>query len=115
MWPVAVARNLADYGVFAATERLLMVAVKAGGNRQELHEVIREQSLAAWAALQRGEPNPLAANLAADARIARWVDVAELPALLDGSHHVGDAAERTLDLAALVEEVLAETAHPVSA
>ncbi len=57
-----VARNMATYGVFAATERLLMEAVKAGGDRQELHEVIREHSLVAWDALRRGEANPLAAT-----------------------------------------------------
>ena len=43
-------RLMATYGPFAATERLLMEAVKRGGNRQVLHEVIRECALAAWAA-----------------------------------------------------------------
>ncbi|MCX6048434.1 MAG: adenylosuccinate lyase, partial [Chloroflexi bacterium] len=40
IWPGPTARNLRDYGLFAATERVLMVAVKAGGDRQALHEVI---------------------------------------------------------------------------
>ena len=66
-----VARNLATYGVFAATERLLMEAVKAGGDRQELHEVIREHSLAAWDALRRGETNPLVEDLCGDERNLR--------------------------------------------
>ena len=43
---LAVKRNLAAYGVFAATERLLMAAVAAGASRQEMHEVIRVHSLA---------------------------------------------------------------------
>ena len=55
------------YGPFAATEPLLMALVKAGADRQEMHERIRERSMAAWAAVQRGEANPLADLLAADA------------------------------------------------
>src|SRR5690606_13474435 len=47
----AIQRHLDTYGVFAATERLLMEAVRAGGDRQYLHEVVREHSLAAWAAI----------------------------------------------------------------
>jgi adenylosuccinate lyase len=102
IWPVAVARNLADYGVFAATERVLMAAVKAGGDRQYLHEVIREHSMAAWAARQTGEPNLLAARLAADARLTEWVDATALPDLLDVTGHVGDAPERTRRLAQII-------------
>ncbi|MCB9137741.1 MAG: adenylosuccinate lyase [Caldilineaceae bacterium] len=102
-WPGAIERNLRDYGLFAATERVLMAATAAGGDRQELHEAIREQSLAAWADLQAGRPNPLAGLLAADARITRWVSVAELPALLDASGHVGDAAERAAAVAADIQ------------
>jgi len=99
VWPGPTARNLAAYGVFAATERVLMAAVKAGGDRQALHEVIREQSLAAWAAVQAGEANPLAAALAADARLTRWLSPEAIGELLDASGHVGDAPERALAMA----------------
>ena len=94
-----VARNLATYGVFAATERLLMEAVKAGGDRQELHEVIREHSLAAWDALRRGETNPLVEDLCGDERILRWLPVEEVTALLDAGDYIGDAVERARALA----------------
>jgi adenylosuccinate lyase len=57
--PEASERLLATYGVFAATERLLMECVKRGGDRQILHEVIRDHSLAAWAEVQLGQSNPL--------------------------------------------------------
>jgi len=107
IWRGPSARNLADYGIFAATERVLMAAAKAGGDRQVLHEVIREQSLAAWAELQAGRPNPLAARLAADPRITVYVPAAEVAALLDASDHVGDAPERALALAALIREAVA--------
>lgn len=107
-WPGPIARNLRDYGVFAATERVLMAGVQAGGDRQELHEVIREQSLKAWAALQEGKPNPLADLLADDARITRFVLPEALPALLDATEHVGDAAERALGLAVEIRRTVGQ-------
>lgn len=109
-WPGPIARNLRDYGIFAATERVLMDAVRAGGDRQELHEVIREQSLVAWAALQDGKPNPLAALLADDARITQWVPREAIPALLDATHHVGDAADRARAVAGQVRVALQRAA-----
>ncbi|MFN2167173.1 MAG: adenylosuccinate lyase [Anaerolineae bacterium] len=105
-WPVPIARNLHDYGLFAATERVLMAAVKAGGDRQELHEVIREQSLAAWAELQNGRSNPLADALAADPRITQWVPADEVPGLLDAGDHVGDAAARARNVAGEIRAAL---------
>ena len=45
-------RKLATYGSFSATERLLMELVKAGADRQEMHEVIRHHSMVAWEALR---------------------------------------------------------------
>ena len=105
-WPGPIARNLRDYGVFAATERVLMAAVQAGGDRQALHEVIRAHSLAAWAALQAGQPNPLAQLLAADPQITQFVPANAVPALLDAGDHVGDAAERAQAMAALLRIAL---------
>ena len=101
------ARNLATYGVFAATERLLMEAVKAGGDRQELHEVIREHSLAAWDALRLGDPNPLADSLCSDERILRWLPAQQVTALLDAGVYVGDAVERARALAEEIRRVVA--------
>lgn len=101
-----VARNLATYGVFAATERLLMEAVKAGGDRQELHEVIREHSLVAWDALRRGEPNPLAVDLCADERILCWLPVEQVTAFLKAGDYVGDAPQRAEALAEMLRQAV---------
>lgn len=65
----ASARNLATYGPFAATEPLLMALVMAGADRQAMHELIRDHCMAAWEAVQAGQPNPLVERLAADARV----------------------------------------------
>ncbi len=100
LWPGAIARNLASYGVFAASERLLMEAVKAGGDRQHLHEVIRQHSLAAWAAVQRGESNPLAASLAAEPEFTRLLAPDRIAVLLDAGNYVGEAPARAQQMAA---------------
>ena len=106
IWPGPSARNLRDYGVFAATERVLMAAVKAGGDRQVLHEVIRGHSLAAWAELQAGGGNTLAEGLAGDDRITKYLAVEAVRSLLDASEHVGDAPERSLAFAAAIRQAL---------
>jgi adenylosuccinate lyase len=90
----AIKRNMQTYGPFAATERLLMAVAKAGGDRQEFHEVIREHSLAAWVQLNAGEPNPLIAALCADPRIAHYVKSGEARNLMNADAYVGDAPQR---------------------
>jgi adenylosuccinate lyase len=98
----AIARNMQVYGVFAATERALMALVKAGADRQEMHEVIRGHSLAAWASLQAdpGAENPLPARLSADERVTGYLAPEQLLSLLDASGYVGDAPERARGMAA---------------
>ena len=95
-----IQRNLSRYGVFAATEALLMDLVKAGGDRQAMHELIREHSLTAWAAVQRGEPNPLASLLSSDTSITHWLSKSEISRILNAPSYVGDAVERSLNFAA---------------
>lgn len=99
----ALARNLAVYGPFAATERVLMAAVKAGADRQEMHECIREQSMLAWESVRKGETNPLAGNLCKEKDILKFLSADEITELMDYTAHIGDAPGRARQLA---EEVL---------
>ncbi len=65
-------RHVRELLPFLATERLLMRGVKAGGDRQELHEVMRRHSLAvAQAVAERGAKNDLLERLAADPALRR--------------------------------------------
>ncbi len=100
------ARLLAAYGPFAATERLLMVATRRGGDRQDLHEVLRQHSLRAWSAVREGRANPIVESLCADPRITSHVPPDEARALLDASHYLGDAPARAREFAALVRREL---------
>ncbi len=79
VWDGAVQRNLDAYGVFAATERVLMEAVKAAAIEQALHEVIRERSLEAWAALQSGGGNPLRDLLVQEPQLTAHLAPSESP------------------------------------
>ncbi|HIP96377.1 MAG TPA: adenylosuccinate lyase [Anaerolineae bacterium] len=90
----AVTHNLTVYGVFAATERLLMTLARAGADRQVMHERIRMHSMAAWAAVERGEANPLVELLCADEAIAAHLSPAQVREALDARGHVGDAPRR---------------------
>jgi adenylosuccinate lyase len=102
----ALARNLAVYSPFAAVERVLMAAGKAGADRQVVHELLRGHALDAWKAIQDGEENPLARRIAADPQITRYLSSAEILSLMDASHHLGDAAQRALAFAERIRKSL---------
>jgi len=104
----AIARNLAVYGTFAAVERLLMELVKAGADRQEMHEKLRVHSMAAWEAVKEGKPNPLPDLLAGDPRLTALLPVERIRALMDATGYVGDAPERARALAETVRQKLRE-------
>jgi adenylosuccinate lyase len=95
----AVALNLARYGPFAAVERVLMALGKAGADRQAMHERLRQHSLLAWEAVSQGDPNPLAALIAADPDLLAYLPADELGELMDAGQYVGDAPQRARSLA----------------
>ncbi len=85
---------------FMATEEILMAAVRAGGDRQALHEKIRTHSLAASEVVKnQGKPNDLIERLKTDAAFAK----VNLDDVLDASKYVGRAPEQTQ---AFVEKVV---------
>jgi adenylosuccinate lyase len=102
----AIGRNMAVYGPFAATERVLMALVAAGGSRQDGHEWIREASMIAWERLRLGQENNLAELLAADERITRFVPPDEVVKLMDASAHTGTAVSRARALAKTIQQQL---------
>ncbi|MHB0876643.1 MAG: adenylosuccinate lyase [Anaerolineae bacterium] len=102
----AVTRNMQTYGPFAATEVVLMEAVKAGADRQLMHEVLRENAMCAWSSVQAGAPNPLAELLAADERITSYVSPDEVRASMHAESHVGIAAERSRAFACTIRDYL---------
>jgi adenylosuccinate lyase len=83
-----------------------MEATRRGGDRQELHEVIREHAMIAWPLVRQGQKNPLAELLANDRRVTAHVPADRVRQLLDASSHVGDAPLRARRLASAIDEHL---------
>ncbi len=102
----AIRRNMAVYGPFAATERVLMALVKAGADRQEMHERIRNQAMKAWDAVRLGEANPLISAICQDVEITEYLPEGDVRALMDARSHVGDAPERARRMAKVIQETI---------
>jgi adenylosuccinate lyase len=100
-----IAQNLRAYAPFAGTQAVMVDAVRAGGDRQAMHEAIREASMEAWEAVARGEDNPLSRLLAQDRELTARVDPAEVRQLLEPSNHVGTAPQRARLLADRIERL----------
>jgi adenylosuccinate lyase len=90
VYPAVIRRRLDEELPFMATEEILMAMVRAGGDRQDLHEAIRVHSQAAAAEVkQHGRPNDLLERVRADERFAPVH--ARLHELLDPARFVGRA------------------------
>lgn len=85
-------RAVREYLPFIATENLLMEAVKRGGDRQKLHEVIRRCSMEATAAVKEGLPFDLLHRLAVEPDFT--MSEAEIDALLRPEDYTGRCAEQ---------------------
>jgi adenylosuccinate lyase len=94
VYPKVIEKNLREELPFMATENILMAAVAGGGDRQDLHERIRQHSQAAASAVkQDGKPNDLLERLAADSAFAE-VDFASV---VNAAGFVGRAPEQVDD------------------
>jgi adenylosuccinate lyase len=91
--PGGIKRNLDAHLPFLASERILMAATKAGGDRQTLHEAIRTHSHAATAQIREGHDNDLVARLASDP-LFTGID---LEAAMETRGLAGRAAEQVED------------------
>ncbi|MFZ5974808.1 MAG: adenylosuccinate lyase, partial [Bacillota bacterium] len=111
VYPAIINRRLKEYLPFIATENLLMAAVKAGGDRQALHERIRVHSMEASRRMKEGDGVcDLIGRLADDPAFS--MTLPELEALMEPSLYIGRAPEQVHEyLTNEVQPVL--DAHPV--
>jgi len=101
-----IKHNLETYGPFAATEKLLMLLVKAGADRQKMHGVIRGHSLVSWSAIHKGEPNPLVNLLIEDQEIQVFLSADEISDSLSGLSYLGDTVKRSQDMVNLINKII---------
>lgn len=104
VYPEMIKRRLMAKLPFMATENIMMRAVENGGNRQELHERLREHSQAAATKIKEGGENDLVDRIAADP--AFNITKEEIEAVLIPEMYVGRAPEQT-------KEFLEEFINPV--
>ncbi len=91
VYPKVIAARVAAELPFMATENILMAAVKAGGNRQQLHEKIRLHSHAAAAQVKKlGRPNDLIDRLKADIDFAKI----DFDKILNPDNYIGRAPQQ---------------------
>ena len=87
-----IEKTMAEYLPFIITENLLMEGVRRGGNRQELHEIIRRCSMEATARMKQGLPCDLPERLLAEKAFGLTKE--DLDKLLDPSLYTGRCAEQ---------------------
>ncbi|MCU0626313.1 MAG: adenylosuccinate lyase [Gemmatimonadaceae bacterium] len=105
--PQRIRRRVLDELPFMATEELIVNAVHAGGDRQQVHEVIRRHAIAAARAVKdEGVANDMLDRLAGDP--AYPVPLDALRSALDPARFIGRSAEQ-------VDEFLAEELEPALA
>jgi adenylosuccinate lyase len=93
VYPKVIEKHFMAEIPFMATENIMMDAVKKGGNRQELHERIRELSMEAGRNVKvEGEENNLLELIAADP--AFHLSLEELKSTMEPSWYVGRAKEQ---------------------
>ena len=105
VYPKVIEQHLMNELPFMATENIMMDAVKAGGDRQELHEKIRQHSMAAGRVVkEEGKPNDLLERIAADPSFGMTMD--QLKAIMKPENFVGRAPQQ-------VEEFVEEVIQPI--
>lgn len=96
-----VERAVKEYLPFIATENLMMEAVKRGGDRQKLHEIIRRCSMEATARMKEGEQCDLGERLAREDAFGMTVE--EVEAVLQPEAYIGRCAEQVTRFLAEIE------------
>lgn len=105
MWPAVIASHINAELPFMATEVILMQGVKAGGDRQVLHEAIREHSMAAGRRVkEEGVANDLLERIAKDPLFSAVHD--QLNDLVDPMRFIGRCPEQ-------VDEFLSDCIDPI--
>ena len=101
-----IEKTVNEYLPFIATENLLMEAVKRGGDRQKLHETIRQASMEATARIKNGQDNNLIKTLASCGEFG--MTEKEMAALLDAKLYTGRCGEQVEKYVEKLAPVLAQ-------
>ena len=99
--------NLHQYAPFAASEKIILHAVKKGADRQRTHEALREIAMLAWQEIQAGKVNPMAKQLRENKFLLEYISNEQMEELLKVDDHIGDASERAKQLVKIIKTKIA--------
>ena len=107
IWPEVIKKRIGQELPFMATENIIMACVKAGGDRQELHEAIRVHSIEAGKVVkEQGGDNDLLERIAKDELFSAIHG--DIDQMLDATQYIGRAPEQ-------VEAFVLSTVDPILA
>lgn len=95
-----------EYLPFIATENIMMEAVKRGGNRQELHEIIRGCTMTATARMKNGEKGGLVELLGAEPKLGMRAE--EIEKVLNPSRYIGRCPSQVEDFINKIKPLIAD-------
>ncbi|MBQ7060915.1 MAG: adenylosuccinate lyase, partial [Clostridia bacterium] len=101
-----IERTVREYLPFIATENLMMEAVKRGGDRQQLHEIIRRCSMEATARMKQGMDCDLLERLSKEREFG--LTLPEMEKLLEPSLYIGRCPEQVERLVEKIEPLFAQ-------
>lgn len=101
-----IEKTVREYLPFIATENLMMEAVKRGGDRQQLHEIIRKCSMEATAKMKNGEQCDLLSRLAAEKEFG--LSEQEMTELLNPSLYIGRCPEQVTAFVNKIKPLIAD-------
>lgn len=101
-----IEKTVNEYLPFMATENLMMEAVKRGGDRQQIHEIIRRCSMEATAKMKNGEACDLLSRLSAEP--AFGLSEEEMKALLNPYLYIGRCPEQVRMLLDKIDPLIAD-------
>ena len=104
-----IGKAVREYLPFIATENILMEAVKRGGDRQKLHEVIRRCSMEASAGMKEGRDCDLFDRLVREPALG--ITEAEMAKILDPARYTGRCAEQVEHFLEELRPILADVPH----
>lgn len=96
VYPKVIQQHIMAELPFMATENIMMDAVKAGGDRQELHEAIRQHSMEAGKQVKvEGKENDLLERIASDPRFN--LSLEQLESIMEPKNFIGRSSEQTTE------------------
>lgn len=100
-----IAHNLSTYAPFLASEEILIKAVKNGGDRQKVHEILREVAMKSWDNVSGGKENLMQEMLLENKDLGKFISLQEITESFNVSSHIGTTLDRTESIVKKIKKI----------